>query len=683
VLIPSLHLSLRAALISVVLILLVVTAHAIGIITFVNSRSSINELSQTLFNQVSSAAQQRVKGHLEPACHVIEESRSMASLGLLPLDNLELLGQRLAARLRYESSLSELTYGDRDGRFVGTSRLKDGSIEIRRSFIDAEGQATRTRQSVDKSGQSTPVEQRTVVYDPRKRPWYQLASQSQSIVWTAPYRWSNGDTGITCARALRGEQGIRGVFTADFRLNSISRFLKDIQIGKTGQVFLIDKSGALIAGPYARAAELDPRLKKFLTQSVDWKNMPSQKPAYYPMSFNNEDYATIYQFFEIEGNLNWGTVIIVPEDDFLGHVYQTAITTIVIAVIALILAIIAGLFFASQISKPMIMVANDLSRVGQFRIEEGSSTSSFIREITIMNDSVERMKASLKSFSHYVPTELVRALLKDGREATLGGETRELTIHFSDIEGFTGISEGRGARELVADLAEYLEAVGDSLREHEGTIDKFMGDGIIAFFNAPITVEDHAKKSCHSALAAQKYLAEKRRHWRANGQPEFRARIGLHTGEVLVGNIGTKDRFAYTVIGDPVNVASRLEALNKVYGTYIMVSEETWRQAGHDFEWRQLDRVSVVGRAGGLVVYQLLGLRGSLSDSERHARDDYERALRSFQEREFKDAADILELLVEGPFNDKAAELLLSRSQKLIEDAPPESWTGIFKQTSK
>lgn len=678
----SLNLKLRAVLTLGVMILLVVTAHMIGLITFVNSRSSLGELSRSLFGQVSATTQEKVRGHLKPAYRVVREYQNLARQNRLPLGDFDELGCIFAERLRAESNLSEITYGDSQGRFVGSSRGPDGRIVARWTDPGESEQKQNRKAVLTEDGKKQPLEASKKKYDPRERPWYILASKAEGIVWTAPYTWSNGDMGITCAVGIRKEGQLRGVLTADFRLNSLSKFLETIKIGQSGRVFLMDRKGTLVA----KSKDSDDSLaqvKQLLSENKRWAEMPSLKPDYHDLAYKGRNYATEIQFFELEGGLNWATVIIVPEREFLGNVYKTARTTVLIAAVALLVAMIAAFFFTSLLSTPMQRIAKDLSQVGQFDLDLAPRPRSVITEVEVMNSAVETMAASLRSFSHYVPRELVSQLVKAGKEAELGGELRELTLHFSDIEGFTSISEGLPPQELVAHLAQYLEAMVGVLKKHEGTIDKFMGDGILAFFNAPLPASNHAVKSCHAALEAQRALAEKRNQWKSQGQPEFRARIGLHTGEVLVGNIGTTERFSYTVIGDAVNLAARLEALNKAYGSFIMASEETRNQTGDLFEWRQLDKVAVIGRSEGLTVYELLELKGQLSEEQEQHRDNYEAALKLFQSRQFNEAISALESLLEKTPEDKAVSLLLTRAKDGRDNPPGEDWTGVFKQKVK
>jgi len=232
----------------------------------------------------------------------------------------------------------------------------------------------------------------------------------------------------------------------------------------------------------------------------------------------------------------------------------------------------------------------------------------------------------------------------------------------------------------VEHLGEYLQAMTATLREHDGTIDKFMGDGILAFFNAPTPVPAHAAQACRAALAAHSRLRDLRPKWEAAGKPAFRARIGLHTGEALVGNIGTPERFAYTVIGDAVNLASRLEALNKLYGTEILASQEVRAAAGPGLEWRQLDRVAVVGRHEGTLVNELLGEQGNVLSTVLRARDLYEEALAAYFERRFAEAGAGFRAAAAVSPGDRAAAQMAERAEVYQHFPPTDTWGGVYLQ---
>jgi adenylate cyclase len=221
------------------------------------------------------------------------------------------------------------------------------------------------------------------------------------------------------------------------------------------------------------------------------------------------------------------------------------------------------------------------------------------------------------------------------------------------------------------------------IEEHQGTVDKFIGDGILALFNAPREVENHAAAASRAALHCQARLVVLRELWCAQGREPLHVRIGLHTGEAIVGNIGTPDRFEYTVTGDTVNLASRLEGLSKVYGTAILVSEETRAAAGSGFEWRTVDRVAVVGRASGTMVCELLGEQGHVDPAVLRARDLYECGLTAYFHRDFEEAAALFQRAGAARADDKAAMLLAARASELQRDPPAEQWNGTYVATAK
>ena len=187
------------------------------------------------------------------------------------------------------------------------------------------------------------------------------------------------------------------------------------------------------------------------------------------------------------------------------------------------------------------------------------------------------------AFQHYVTASVVNEILKNPEKLNLHGEERELTIFFSDIEGFTTMAEGMSPLEVVSLLNEYLTEMTDIIFKYDGLLDKYEGDAIMAIFGAPIDQRDHAIRSCKCALENQKALAKLRERWKAENKPMLRARIGINTGLVVVGNMGSKMRFDYTVIGDNVNLAARLETANKIFNTEILVSETTANLASENY----------------------------------------------------------------------------------------------------
>jgi class 3 adenylate cyclase len=235
-----------------------------------------------------------------------------------------------------------------------------------------------------------------------------------------------------------------------------------------------------------------------------------------------------------------------------------------------------------------------------------------------------------KNFKRYVPADLVIQLINKNISAVLGGEQQKLTVFFSDISKFTSIVEKMDTEKLVQDLCVYFENISKTILENKGTIDKYIGDAVMAFWGAPVSMENHAEKACYTAIIVQNNLRNLFQQWNSLGKIPFLTRIGIHTGNVLVGNLGYKERLNYTIVGDTVNVSSRLEGINKVYGTKIIVSESTYKECRDNFEFRLLDRVSLLGRSGGMNIYELISFKDKINIRKKKVYDYYEAGIRYY-----------------------------------------------------
>lgn len=336
---------------------------------------------------------------------------------------------------------------------------------------------------------------------------------------------------------------------------------------------------------------------------------------------------------------------------------------------------------AQRIRRPLSRLETDMSRVGQFNLESTPPIRSRVIEINRMVEQLERMRSGLRSFQKYVPAELVRRLIARGVDAEPGGTQQELTVFMSDIEGFTSMSEGMEPDALVHHLSEYLTEVSDCLLQTGATVDQYIGDAVLAFWNAPEPVADHAHRACEAALAAQAAIHRLNIRWQEQGlKVRFRTRIGLNTGQAIVGNIGSNDRMSYTAIGDQVNLASRLESANKFYGTSVLLSQHTRDRlrAGH-FVTRRVDQLVVFGKTVPIRVYELVGRTGEVPADVLATVADYETAFTLYQQRAF-DAA--IERLLRHP-DDAPSRVLLERCERYRDAAPPPDWDGSHLFTSK
>jgi adenylate cyclase len=290
-----------------------------------------------------------------------------------------------------------------------------------------------------------------------------------------------------------------------------------------------------------------------------------------------------------------------------------------------------------------------------------------------------RQKRYLKSaFKQYLSPAVIEQLIAHPERLRLGGERRDLSIFFSDLQGFTSLSEALTPEELTSVLNEYLSAMTDIIQEHGGTIDKYEGDAIIAFWNAPIDQPDHAIRAVRSALDCQEELARMRPALRARVGRDLYMRIGLNTGPAVVGNMGSRTRFDYTMLGDAVNLAARLEGVNKQFRTYTMVSRATLERLEGAFPARELSRIAVVGRKEPVTVYEPM-TRETYTE-RKPILEVFARGLGAYYAGKLGEAERIFRGI---EAQDPAAVAYADRCRDLSASPPAEPWTGVWVMTSK
>jgi adenylate cyclase len=285
-----------------------------------------------------------------------------------------------------------------------------------------------------------------------------------------------------------------------------------------------------------------------------------------------------------------------------------------------------------------------------------------------------------KAFAHYLAPAVIEKLVQGETKLELGGVKRELTILFSDIRGFTSLSEKMKPEELVPFLNEYLTAMTDIVLSSEGVVDKYIGDAIMAFWGAPIVQNDHAVRGAMTAVKMKRKLDELQESWSKSGKPRIDIGVGLNTGEVLVGNMGSKQRFDYTVIGDDVNLASRLEGLTKQYGVTILISESTRKKLGDTFTVRELDLVAVKGRTQPVRIYELVEESGKADQLAKNDIENFEIALSLYRSQQWDEAMSVFESLAK---TDKPSAVFLERAKYLKEHPPGADWDGSFTAKEK
>jgi adenylate cyclase len=287
------------------------------------------------------------------------------------------------------------------------------------------------------------------------------------------------------------------------------------------------------------------------------------------------------------------------------------------------------------------------------------------------------------AFSKYLAPEVVDQLIASPHKLVLGGERREITAFFSDVQGFTSISEKLGPEELVELLNEFLTEVSDIIMKYKGGVDKYEGDAVIAFFGAPNELKKHAEAACLACIDIQARLVALREGWRQRGKPELKVRIGLFSGPAVVGNMGSRNRMSYTMMGDTVNTAARLEGVNKRYGTYILVGDATYQAAAGSIAARELDAVKVIGKNKPLVIYEVLGRKDAIPKPLADTVELYARALAEYRQRNWERAVAFFQMALEITPGDGPSTAMINRCREYMENPPSDDWDGSFAMDTK
>lgn len=296
----------------------------------------------------------------------------------------------------------------------------------------------------------------------------------------------------------------------------------------------------------------------------------------------------------------------------------------------------------------------------------------------------EGQKRFIKSaFSHYLSPKVIEQIIEHPDSLQLGGGERHITTFFSDVAGFSSISEKLSPTELVQLLNDYLSEMTDIVMKYDGTVDKFEGDAIMAFFGAPQTLPDHPIKACHATIEMQKRLIEMREKWRSEGKNELKVRIGLNTGKAVVGNMGSRTRMDYTVMGDSVNLASRLEGANKFYGTYSMISEFTYEIVKDEVECRELDKIRVIGKEEPIRVFELIDLKGQMDSQMTQIVSLYNRGLELFKSRDWTGALEKFKEATAIKADDGPSLTYIERCTEFMKEPPSAKWDGVYRLKSK
>lgn len=462
--------------------------------------------------------------------------------------------------------------------------------------------------------------QQTTSYDPRARLWYRTAQETGALsVSDVDVFATLGLVGFTVGAPFYADGHLLGVAAADITLDGLSDYLAERKISPGTLSFILDHQGRVIANSERSKTYTSHNGRVELQHvtslgsdlpAIAFGHRPRDSEKTFFFSHGGNDYVASLTTLPASFGKKWQLFIITPLADFTKAFEDHNKRLFLFGLLAIALQIFIIYFLSSVISAPLEKLALKVTRIQDLEGQNLPPLRSPIREVALLSRAIDTLDSAVKSFAAFVPVGLVRQLLESDQKLELGGHSRFLTIFFSDLEAFSSLSEEVPSQELLLRVSSYLEVVTKAVNEEHGTIDKFIGDGVMAFWGAPALLDDHAARACFAALRICHGMVALNARWEAEGKKPLNVRIGIHSDAVLVGNIGSKERMSYTVMGDGVNVAARLEGVNKEYGTRVTISHAVFKEAGERLCVRPIDDVTVKGRRSRIPIYELVGAYG-------------------------------------------------------------------------
>jgi adenylate cyclase len=679
---PGLRIGIRGAISGLVLTSIVVSAVGVHLLWWTTAERTSQMLANSINEQIVSAVGDELQSITTEALSARTAVRTLFQQGVLDTAEVDKRKFVFLSQLLAQPTISSVAFGWPDGSFSAAHKLGDTAIELQEIATDHSKLQIDRYEFFKGDPKFNSHRSDDTHYSVVDQEWFREAMKSDGPSWLTLTTHPDGERpAVAYAGAIEVNDKRVGVLGIFIELTRVSRFLSQLTIGKSAGAFILDRSGGAIASPDTEADEvtatktddpLFPAAVSAIRQAGSNYN-PDDGQAYRSrVTVDGKIYEAVLTPISFPG---WSLVTVVPESEFLGPVQMT-IRRLLIGLAVLIVA--AGLFsvwFAQRlIAAPLIKVVNEIKHVERFDLDMVERHPSRLTEIENLSGAIGDMAQGLAAFRKYIPADLVKRLISEGNKATLGGSVRPMSVMFVDMAGFTGMSERLGDR-IIPKLSHYFDSVSTEIQACGGTIDKFIGDAVMAFWGAPALNADHAVDCCRAALCCQRAVRESGLADDA-GNP-IQIRIGINSGDMLVGNIGSEVRLNYTVIGDAVNIASRLESANKIYGSVIMIGPETRRLAGDRIVVRELDRLAVYGRAGGLQIYELLAMTGELTGElavPSRWVGLYESGLASYRARDFAAAMQHFENAITDRKQDQASSIMIERCKQQLERPTDDGW---------
>lgn len=623
---------LRVDILTIFISLLLFTSLAIIFYSYARNTTAILKIADDLITRSNQAISTELDAYLRPAVFIKMGTHLLSDKRLGDSD-MQALTTFMDVALEAHPQFSSISLADRDGNIFIESHLtgnnqEDSSIPFF-SMLHIPSQAkfvseiiTRTNNraslslayenqndAVINTEQNIPIN-----YDPRTRPWFIGAKNLQQNYWLGIYQLYNSTKPIVSAAfPIRIRNNTEGVISVNLNIETLVNFLHSFELNKNNVVFIVNNKQQIIADNTWRMTKStikppetetkDPRINIAYTYHLQTKKNN------FIFAANGTRYIAAFRPYAFNATETWEIATLAPLDHFIGGIKLTHYYTLAMSLFMLGIGLTLVIISAHRISRPIMFLAEETKNLIRLQPNNPIELKSDIYEIQIMRDAVNSTKSTLSSFAKYVPKTLVEQLMQSGNIAQLGGEKKDITILFTDIANFTEIAEKIAPEALMLHISDYLNTLTNIIHFYKGNIDKYIGDAIMAFWGAPLADNDQVYHACFAALTCSFEVQRMNKLWLAEGKPALPTRFGLNYGDAIVGNMGSVDRLNYTAIGDNVNLAARLEAINKTYGTAIIASQSIYEQCKEQFLFRPLDVVHVRGKRLSTPIYELMATK--------------------------------------------------------------------------
>jgi adenylate cyclase len=608
------RIKLGRAVTTLLLLAVISTAGPVHLIWLRTASSNVERVVASLDTQSASAVRNELSSHLALVSSTAEIVRSIFFQGAIKPDDEVKREFLFLSLLREQPAIAWIGFGFPDGRFFGSHATPDGRIEMIEIGKTKRGDPRPLRRDRYK-----PIpgdiffEDRLkteTAYIAEGSPWFRLGKGSREPAWALVDILPGGfEPSIVVSKRVELFGRFEGVVMVAVSLGRLSQTLKALSIPKGSKVYLLAKNDMVLATSDPSDNAMAAHLADFPSADGLSVAVRNARKTHREASFRAvAEGPGIGPVFVSSTELpfeDWRLVTAIPRATFAGDIdNNTQRVLFIIAGIAF-LAVVTAILFARQLfARPLSRLSRQLQAVEQFDLESVQHSPTMLAELDDFSQALKRMSTGLAAFARFMPTDVVRPLIEGGLAAKPGGELRDITIMFADLPGFTELTEelGAGVEPL---LTQFLTLSIDAIHAEGGTVDKFIGDAVMAIWNAPNDQSDHALRACRAAarisaaLHAMPPLAEK--------HDRIRVRIGINSGTALVGNIGSTERLSYTAIGDAVNLASRLVGVAKEHGVEIVLSGETLARTEHGLQTRALGETAIRGKSKPVPIFTIDG----------------------------------------------------------------------------